>query len=89
MAHPQSKPIGHGRDLVDPDLQGQIVVIDIAGLFQRVLQVDPAVSGAFPAVKPATGHFQVAGAIDGSSGPINPSSSAAMAVIILNVDPGG
>ena len=64
MAHPKAKALRHRRNLFDPDLQGQIVVIDIAGLFQAVLQVDIAMPAAFPAVKAAVGHFQIARAIN-------------------------
>src|SRR3546814_193403 len=50
---------GHGRDVVDAHLAGNLVEIDVAGVLKAVMHVDPAVAVPLPAVeaRAAEGHI--------------------------------
>jgi hypothetical protein len=51
----------HRRDRVDPDPLGDVVVIDVAGLLEAVVQVHLAMPAAPPAMKAAVAKLVVAG----------------------------
>ena len=72
VAHAKAKALRHRRDLVDAHLDGKIIVVDVAGAFERGVEVDMPVACAFPAVKAAARDLHVAGAPDGFFGADQP-----------------
>ena len=64
VPHPKAKPVGHGRDLFDPDPPRDVIKIDIAGIFQPLFHVHIAMAAAPPAMEAPIAQLHEAGAID-------------------------
>jgi hypothetical protein len=60
----EAEPARHGRDRVDPDLAGELIKIDVAGLRQGVDQRKRTVPAALPAMKGVAAEAQMTGTAD-------------------------